>query len=84
MYEYYFTFQSITYAQKALSELFRIGIASELIRSPKHLSAAGCSYALTVKSSDGFRAYAAMRSVGIQPLRSLRVYPDGRSEVTLL
>lgn len=84
MYEYYFTFQSITHAQNALSELFRIGISAELIRSPKRFSAMGCSYALRVLSADGYSAYATLRSAGIKPYRSLRVYSDGRSEVTLL
>ena len=84
MYEYYFTFQSITYAQTALSELFRVGIFAELIRTPKRMSSMGCGYAVKVRSGDGYPAYAALRSAGIAPLRSFRVYPDGRSEVTSL
>lgn len=84
MYEYYFTFQSITHAQRALNELFRVGISAELIRSPKRLSAMGCSYTVKTRSSDGYTAYAAMHSSGIKPYKSLRVFPDGRSEVTSL
>lgn len=81
MYEYYFTFPSVTFAQRALSELVQKGIAAELIRAPKRISSYGCGYALKVSASDGYVASAVMRSAGIRPSKSIRVYFDGRNEV---
>lgn len=82
MYEYYFTFHSVTQAQRGLEELLRRGIYTELIRSPKKFSSAGCGYALKVLSSDGYTAAAALKIAGITPVRSLRVFDNGYSEVT--
>ena len=82
MYEYYFTFPSVTFAQRALSELLQKGISAELIRSPRRISSYGCGYALKVSAADGYIASAVMRTAGIRPAKSIRVYFDGRSEVT--
>lgn len=81
MYEYYFTFHSVTLAQRALSELLRKGIYTELIRSPKRFTSFGCGFAIKVPAGDGYIASAAMKSAGIVPVKSIRVYADGRSEV---
>lgn len=81
MYEYFFTFPSVTLAQKALSELLQKGILAELIRSPKRISSYGCGYAIKVSAADGYTASAVMRSSGARPVKTIRVFYDGRSEV---
>ena len=81
VYEYYFTFPSVTFAQRSLSELLQKGILAELIRSPKKISSYGCGYAIRVSAADGYTASAVMRTAGVNPVKVLRVYFDGRSEV---
>lgn len=84
MYEYYFTFHSVTLAQRGLEELLRRGIYTELIRSPKRLASAGCGYALKVQAGDGYAAAAALKLAAVPAVRTLRVYAGGRSEVARL
>ena len=81
MYEYYFTFPSVTFAQRVLSELLQKGIPAELIRSPKRISSYSCGYAIKVSAADGYTASAIIRSSGITPGKTIRGYCDGRSEV---
>ncbi len=51
MYEYLFTFRSLTQAQTAQSMLRRGGIQVDLRRAPKRLSNNGCAYALTISET---------------------------------
>ncbi len=48
MFEYLFTFRSITQAQMAQRILRQNHISVNLQRSPKQLSKNGCAYALTI------------------------------------
>ena len=48
MSEYYITFQSLTAAQRAAFALTKEGISAQLIRTPKQVSAYGCSYAIRI------------------------------------
>lgn len=50
MYEYYFTFGSLTLAQAALRELDRFGIPSRLLRTPQQIRVQGCSHCIVVRS----------------------------------
>ena len=50
MSEYYFTFQSLTAAQRAAFALTKEGIAVQIVRAPKPLSDYGCSYAIRIPS----------------------------------
>lgn len=52
MYDYYFTFRSITGAQKGESVLIKNGIATKLLRTPKYLSQNGCGYCLRIRGRD--------------------------------
>ena len=84
VFEYLFTFHSITLAQRGFEELRQKGIFAELIRSPKQMSSAGCAYALRVNAGDGYVASAAMKAASILPVKTLRVYRNGDSEVVRL
>ena len=50
MYEYYFTFGSITAAQTAVRTLDRFSVPSRLTRTPKELQMQGCGYSVAVRS----------------------------------
>ncbi len=80
MYEYYFTFQSMTRAQTAQAVLTRHGLFSALRRTPKVLTAQGCGYALRLAAADGPAAAALLRREGSQFGRCFRLYADGWME----
>jgi hypothetical protein len=84
MYDYYFTFRSITAAQRAEAALVRRGLGARLLRSPKFLSIKGCGYALKVRSGAAPAAAAAMAAEGVNYGSIYRVGPDGRGEEILL
>lgn len=48
MKTYYFTYRSITHAQKASKVLERRGIRHALVRTPKHFGSSGCGYSVRV------------------------------------
>lgn len=50
MYEYYFTFGSVTTAQTAVRALDRIQIPNRLLRTPKAIQLQGCGYSIAVRS----------------------------------
>lgn len=80
MYEYYFTFQSMTRAQTAQAVLTRHGLFSDMRRTPKTLAAQGCGYALRLSAADGPAAAAALRREGALFGHCFRLYADGRLE----
>ena len=84
MIDYYFTFRSITAAQRGERALLRYGIRGKLLRSPKFLSIKGCGYALKLRSRDGAAAAAAMSAEGVSYGSIYRIGPDGRGEEVLL
>ena len=49
MFSYYFTFRSVTGAQRAMRALELSGLRGMLLRSPKMLSQKGCGYAVRVR-----------------------------------
>lgn len=50
MYDYYFTFRSVTTAMKGSRILERAGIKTLLSRTPKMLQQQGCGYCLKVRA----------------------------------
>lgn len=50
MYEYFFTFRSITTAQRAVRVFDRAGISNTLVRTPKQIEQMGCGYSVRVRS----------------------------------
>ena len=65
MFDYYFTFRSMTAAQLAVTELNKSGISSSLLRAPKAISSMGCSYAVRVSYHNGPAAALILRQTGI-------------------
>lgn len=48
MLEYYFTFRSVTTAQRAAELLSGFGITNKLCRTPKSMAGRGCGYSLRI------------------------------------
>ena len=84
MFEYYFTFRSVTGAQRAENVLRQEGIPGRLLRAPKFLSLNGCGYAIRIRSTDGRRAAAAFRANRAEYSRVFRVFSSGGVEETAL
>ena len=80
MYECYFTFRSITAAQRAERVLLAKGIGAKLLRSPKFLSIKGCGYALRIRSRDAVSAAAVLTGAQVNYGAVYRIGPDGRGE----
>ena len=77
MFEYAFTFQSITAAQTGRSALDRRGIENWILRSPKSLSERGCGYLLKVRAPAGERAASILRAWRVPFVHVYCLYPDG-------
>ena len=84
MYEYYFTFLSVTAAQRGMTDLLQRGIYAELVRTPRRVAENGCGYALKVKAGDGYGASSVLKLSGVNPVKVLRMFSDGRIEVARL
>src|SRR5699024_3056452 len=56
MYDYYFTFRSMTQAQRAVGVLQQAAIYAVLERTPRAISPQGCGYAVKVLRGDVYRA----------------------------
>ena len=81
---YYFTFRSITYAQKAEHILQHNGIRCALLRTPRWMEEKGCGYCLRLWTADAMRG---LRLLGQAQLMPRRVYVqrhDGTLEETEL
>lgn len=80
MFEYLFTFRSLTPAQSGRNVLADNGLWVRLERSPKGLSAQGCGYVLRVQASGGMRALALLREKGVAFSHMYRMFHTGRTE----
>ena len=72
---YYFTFRSVTQAQRAYKLLNRAGIRGGLLRTPKALAMNGCGYSVRVRPENGARAAQAMQAGGADWSRCWRYQP---------
>lgn len=63
---YYFTFRSITSAQKGQRALEQAGIHSTLSRTPAKLSRQGCGYGLRTAAGSLSAAVPLLRPMGLQ------------------
>jgi len=66
MFDFYFTFRTITAAQRAAYALMQYGLDAEFVRTPKALSSLGCGYAVRVNRSDATLAGMLFRRDGIR------------------
>lgn len=65
MYDYYFTFRSVTAAMQGGRALERAGITSYTHRTPKYLRQQGCGYSLRVRGEALAAAKLALEREGI-------------------
>ena len=84
MLDYYFTFRSVTFAQRAQRVLASADIASELRRAPKNMSVKGCGYALRIRAANAGRAAEVLKSGGVSYSAVYRMRPDGTAEAVQL
>ena len=80
MYDCYFTFRSITTAQRGQNALERSGLRSRLLRSPSFLSRNGCGYVLKVRGGSEMAAAAALGGYGVPFGAAYRVGTGGAAE----
>lgn len=79
MFEYLFTFRSLTAAQSARNVLSAEGIRAPVTRTPGRMAANGCGYAVRVSEKNGIRAAELLRrQAGF--VHSYRLFPNGRAE----
>ncbi len=64
MYDYFFTFRSVTAALSASRALERAGVPSVTVRTPKDLRHKGCGYSLRVREELLPEARGALQSAG--------------------
>lgn len=80
MFEYLFTFRSLTAAQSARRLLQSEGIRAVLGRTSRQQSAHGCAYALRVNEKSGIRALRVLQAHGAPFVHLYRVRPGGTAE----
>lgn len=51
MYDYFFTFRSVTAAQGGAKRLEKAGIPAMMVRTPRNLQKQGCGYSLRVRAA---------------------------------
>ena len=77
MYDYYFTFPTLTASQQALMILRRSGISADLVKIPLSGRGSGCTNGLGLISSSAIRAAAALRQAAMAPSGMFRREPTG-------
>lgn len=80
MFDYLFTFRSLTAAQRARSVLNAGGIRAPIVRTAKRLSANGCGYAIRVGARDGVRALHLLRGADVGYAHLYRMFESGSME----
>ena len=84
MFDYYFTFRSVTPAQRAQRVLQKTNIPAQLRRLPKFLSSRGCGYAVVADAAHGVAAARTLHAAGISYSAVYKVSFDGSYEETVL
>lgn len=80
MYDDYFTFRSVTGAQRAVRVLERAGISAGLLRTPKQMERMGCGYSVRVRAAQGAAARRELERNQVYYSKIYRRYVDGRWE----
>ena len=83
MNDTYFTFQSLTAAQRGQAACWKHGIGTKLVRAPRNLSARGCGYALQVSSGVAEQVSLILRLEQIPFAHAYRQGNSGAEEVDL-
>lgn len=69
--------RSITYAQRTAAALERAGIAAHIMRTPRDISAAGCSHAVKISERRLSDALTILNRVGLPPKQIYMIGADG-------
>lgn len=80
MFDCYFTFRSITGAQRGERALKKEGLRCVLMRAPKMLSLKGCGYALQIHGGEALAAKTALQIWGVEFGKIYRIKADGGVE----
>ncbi len=80
MYQYYFTFRSMTQAQRAVGLLRQAGIFPTLLRTPRAISSQGCGYSILVRGEEVYQTAAALRAGLVLYEKAYRMSAGGRAE----
>lgn len=80
MYDYYFTFRSMTQAQRAVGVLQQVAVYATLTRTPRAISPQGCGYAVKVLRGDVYRAANALRNALVLYEKCYQFTADGRAK----
>ena len=80
MFEYLFTFRSLTAAQSARNVLSAEGIRAPVTRTPGRMAENGCGYAVRVSDKSGIRAVNLLRRKQTGFVHAYRLFPNGRAE----
>ena len=83
MTDYYFTFRSITTAQRAQRICNEAAIGSYLLRTPKQLAKQGCGYSLKIPADQARKAVGLLRQANIAFQRIYQNVPASPTEVIL-
>ena len=83
MTDYYFTFRSITTAQRGQRICNEAGIGSYLMRTPKQLARQGCGYSLKIPADQAQSAANLLRQANISFQRIYQNVPESPTEVIL-
>lgn len=80
MYDFYFTFRSMTQAQRAVSALRQAGIVAAMVRTPRAISPKGCGYSIQVGGDVVYRTAEVLRANLILHEKAYRITAGGRAE----
>ena len=84
MFQYVFSFDSLTAAQAARGVLDARYVPCRVVRAPKAEAKRGCGYAVRVEGRDGARSAALLREAGQRFSGVFRLLPDGTAEEAAL
>lgn len=84
MYDYYFTFQSVSRAQRAVFSLKQRGIQVVLMKTPKAIAQFGCGYAIKVSKSIFYPALRTLRENDISFEHLFRIGENETMEEVVL
>ena len=77
---YFFTFRSITLAQRAEAALQKSGVKCKMRRTPRWMEEQGCGYGVEFAAAELKQGMEILRKAGIRHRRSYLLQPDGGVE----
>ena len=73
MFDFYYTFRSLTTAQQAVLTLLQFSIQADLVRTPGRFTQMGCGYAVRINEDNAYQAGLLLRQHGIAYERGIRL-----------